>query len=126
LEEIKQNIISLSPIEGFLQQKGFEIKLDETIVSDSQSYGPFDLIAERGSELILVSVIGSEIENAVVKLIELDNVSKFIHRKVSKYAVLFAEPTEVARNLIDKFDILPILIEHEREMANRFKEFFRG
>ncbi|MDQ5870247.1 MAG: hypothetical protein M3530_11055, partial [Thermoproteota archaeon] len=126
LEEIKQNIISLSPIEGFLQQKGFEIKLDETIVSDSQSYGPFDLIAERGSELILVSVIGSEIENAVAKLIELDNVSKFIHRKVSKYAILFAEPTEVARNLIDKFDILPILIEHEREMANRFKEFFRG
>ncbi len=35
MEEIKRNIISLSPIEGFLQQKGFEIKLDETIVSDS-------------------------------------------------------------------------------------------
>ncbi len=76
--------------------------------------------------MILVSVIGSEIENAVSKLLELDNVSKFIQRKVSKYAILFAEPTEVARNLIDKFDILPILVEHEREMGNKFKENFKG
>ena len=29
LEEIKQNIISLSPIEDFLRGKGFEVKSDE-------------------------------------------------------------------------------------------------
>lgn len=125
LEEIKQNIISLSPIEEFLLGKGFEVKLDETISVDSQPIGPFDLIAEKKSEMIIASVIGSEIENAITKLLDLDDVGRFDQWRITKYAILFSEPTEVARNLIDKFGIISVLVENEREMLTKFTENFK-
>jgi DNA-binding NarL/FixJ family response regulator len=123
--EIKQDIISLSPIEQFLREKGFEIGLDESITFESQSYGPFDLVAKRKTEIILASLIGSEIENALSRLIDLDNAGKFAQHRVIKYAILFSEPTEVALNLIEKFDIIPIIIENERDMLNRFRENYK-
>jgi len=122
LEEIRQNIISLSPIERFLRDKGFEIKLDEALTIESLSYGPFDLIAERKTELIVVSLIGAEIENSISRLIDLDNVGKFAQGRVTKYAILFSEPIEVARTLIGKFGIIPVVMENENEMLARFKE----
>jgi len=125
LEEIKQNIISLSPIEEFLLGKGFEVKLDESISVNSQPVGPFDLIAEKKTELIVASVIGSEIENAITKLLDLDDVGKFDQRRITKYGILFSEPTEVARNLIDKFGIISVLMENEKEMLIKFTENFK-
>lgn len=125
LEEIKQNIISLSPIEDFLRGKGFEVKLDEAIPGRSQPVGPFDLVAEKKTELIVASVIGSDVENAISKLLDLDDVGKFDQRRITEYAILFYEPTEVASNLIDKFGIIPILLENEKEMLSKFTENFR-
>ncbi len=123
--QIKQNIVSLSPIEEFFRQKGYEIKLDEMISVESQSYGPFDLIAENKISLILASLIGSELENALARLMDLDNAGKNSQRKVTKYAILFSDPTEIERNLIDKFGIIPIILENETEMLARFMEHFR-
>ena len=125
LDQIKQNIVSLSPIEEYLRQKGYEIGLDEIISFESQSFGPFDLVAENKTNLILASLIGSEIENALARLIDLDNAGKHTQQKVIKYAILFSDPTEIARNLIDKFGIIPIIIENESEMLARFKENFK-
>ena len=125
LDQIKQNIVSLSPIEEYLRQKGYEIGLDEIISFESQSFGPFDLVAENKTSLILASLIGSEIENALARLIDLDNAGKHSQQKVIKYAILFSDPTEIARNLIDKFGIIPIIIENENEMLGRFKENFK-
>jgi Zn finger protein HypA/HybF involved in hydrogenase expression len=126
MEEIKQNIISLFPIERYLSDKGFQIKIDEVVTIDSQSYGPFDLIAQKESELIVISLIGAEIESSISRLIDLDNVGKFAQLHVTKYVILFSEPIEIARNLIDKFGIIPVVLENEREMLNRFKDNFRG
>ena len=125
LDQIKQNIVSLSPIEEYLRQKGYEIGLDEIISFESQSFGPFDSVAENRTNLILASLIGSEIENALARLIDLDNAGKHTQQKVNKYAILFSDPTEIARNLIDKFGIIPIIIENENEMLPRFKENFK-
>ncbi|MGA7006999.1 MAG: hypothetical protein WBY28_07985 [Nitrososphaeraceae archaeon] len=125
LDQIKQNIVSLSPIEEYLRQKGYEIGLDEIISFESQSFGPFDLVAENRTNLILASLIGSEIENALARLIDLDNEGKHTQQKVIKYAILFSDPTEIARNLIDKFGIISIIIENESEMLSRFKENFK-
>ena len=125
LDQIKQNIVSLSPIEEYLRQKGYEIGLDEIISFESKSYGPFDLVAENNTNLILASLIGSEIENALTRLIDLDNAGKHSQQKAIKYAILFSDPTEIARNLIDKFGIIPIIIENENEMLARFKENFK-
>ncbi|MGA8914544.1 MAG: hypothetical protein WB474_00990, partial [Nitrososphaeraceae archaeon] len=125
LDQIKQNIVSLSPIEEYLRQKGYEIGLDEIISFESQSFGPFDLVAENRTNLILASLIGSEIENALARLIDLDNAGKHTQQKVNKYAILFSDPTEIARNLIDKFGIIPIIIENENEMLTKFKENFK-
>ncbi|HEX9320344.1 MAG TPA: hypothetical protein VF884_15535 [Nitrososphaeraceae archaeon] len=122
LAEIKQNIISLSPIEHYFRDKGFEIKLDEAITIEGQLYGPFDLIAEKETDLIVISLIGTDIENSISRLIDLDNVGKFAQRRVTKYAILFSEPIEVARTLIDKFGIIQVVIENENEMLSRFKE----
>jgi hypothetical protein len=127
LEEIKQNIISLSPIEDFLRGKGFEVKLDEAISGHSQQQhgGQFDLIAEKITDLIVVSVIGSDIENAITRLLDLDNIGKFDQRRITKYAILLSEPTEVARNLIEKFDMIAILLENEKEMLAKFRDNFK-
>jgi Zn finger protein HypA/HybF involved in hydrogenase expression len=122
LEEIKQNIISLSPIEQFFRDKGFEIRLDETVTIEGQPYGPFDLVAEKETDLIVISLIGTDIENSISRLIDLDNVGKFAQRHVTKYAILFSEPIEVARTLIDKFGIIQVVIENENEMLSKFKE----
>jgi DNA-binding NarL/FixJ family response regulator len=129
LEEIKQNIISLSPIEDFLHGKGFEVKLDEAISGHSQQQqhaAQFDLIAEKKTDLIVVSVIGSDIENAITRLLDLDNIGKFDQRRITKYAILLSEPTEVARNLIEKFEMIAILLENEKEMLAKFKDNFKG
>jgi hypothetical protein len=83
------------------------------------------LVAENRINLILASLIGSEIENALARLIDLDNAGKHTQQKVIKYAILFSDPTEIARNLIDKFGIIPIIIENENEMLSRFKENFK-
>lgn len=98
LDQIKQNIVSLSPIEEYLRQKGYEIGLDEIISFESQSFGPFDLVAENRTNLILASLIGSEIENALARLIDLDTqqkVNKYLdtQQKVNKYAILFSDRT---------------------------------
>ena len=122
LEEIKQNIISLSPIEQFFRDKGFEIRLDETVTIEGQPYGPFDLVAEKETDLMVISLIGTDIENSISRLIDLDNVGKFAQRQVTKYAILFSEPIEVARTLIDKFGIIQVVIENENEMLSKFKE----
>lgn len=122
LEEIRQNIISLSPIEQFFRDKGFEIRLDETVRIEGQPYGPFDLVAEKETDLIVISLIGTDIENSISRLIDLDNVGKFAQRHVTKYAILFSEPIEVARTLIDKFGIIQVVIENENEMLSKFKE----
>jgi DNA-binding NarL/FixJ family response regulator len=127
LEEIKRNIISLSPIEDFLRGKGYEVKLDEAMSGHSQQQqsGQFDLIAEKNTDLIVVSVIGADIENAITKLLDLDNIGKFDQRRITKYAILLSEPTEVARNLIDKFGMIAILLENEREMLTKFTDNFK-
>jgi DNA-binding NarL/FixJ family response regulator len=125
LGQIKQDIISLSPIEEFLRQKGYEIRVDEMVTFETQSYGPFDFVAENKTCLILTSLVGSEIENALARLIDLDSASKHSQLKVIKYAILFSDPTEIARNLIEKFDIIPIILENEGDMLARFRENFR-
>ncbi|MGG6460740.1 MAG: hypothetical protein ACM3JQ_04865, partial [Candidatus Eiseniibacteriota bacterium] len=102
--------------------KGFEIRLDETVTIEGQPYGPFDLVAEKETDLIVISLIGTDIENSISRLIDLDNVGKFAQRHVTKYAILFSEPIEVARTLIDKFGIIQVVIENENEMLSKFKE----
>ncbi len=80
------------------------------------------MIAEKETDLIVISLIGTDIENSISRLIDLDNVGKFAQRRVTKYAILFSEPIEVARTLIDKFGIIQVVIENENEMLSRFKE----
>ena len=122
--QIKQSIVSLSPIEEFLRHKGYEVRLDETIINESETFGPFDIVAENKTSIILASLIGSEIDNAITRLIELDNATK-TDGKTKKYAILFSDPTEIARNLIEKFGIIPVIIESEYEMLTRFRENFK-
>jgi DNA-binding NarL/FixJ family response regulator len=124
IADIKQNIISLSPIEQFLRDKGYKIMVEEMIKVEfgSESYGPFDLIAEKETDLIVISTIGTDIENTISRLIDLDNVGKFEQRRITKYAILFSEPIEVARTLIDKFGIIHIVIENVNSMLSKFKE----
>lgn len=63
---------------------------------------------------------------ALARLIDLDSVGKQSQSRVTKYAILFSDPTEIARNLIDKLGIVSIIIiENEKEMLTRFKENFR-
>jgi CheY-like chemotaxis protein len=122
IAKIKQNIVSLLSIKNFLEEKGFLVQpntnpsLKYTIATN------FDLVAQKLDQTIVLIILGSDIEENFAKIVDLDTISKTMPGRISKYAVIFCEPTEVTRSLLKRFGIIPILIENVNNMLEKFKE----
>ena len=92
--------------------------------SNYQTLGPFDLVAQKNDITIIVSSLGDDIEDNVSKLFELNMIDKVISGKVHKIVLLFSEPKEVTKNLMENYNIQAIVIDDISKLFETFKNEF--
>ncbi len=124
ISKIKQHIVSLSSIKNFLEEKGFLAQSNTNPGVKYTTATNFELVAQKQDQTILLIILGSDIEENFAKIVELDMVTKTMPGRISKYAVIFSEPTEVTRSLLKRFCIVPILVENVNNMLEKFKESY--
>ena len=126
IAELKQDILSLESIRDFLLEKGFEANLDHQIEIKNQICGPFELVARKQDLHIFVITLGSGLEENFSRLMELDTVGKIIDGKIAKFAIMFSEPPEVTRNLMEKLGVLSVMTEDESKVLEKFKKVLQA
>jgi CheY-like chemotaxis protein len=124
IAEIKQQVVSLDDVEKHFVNSGFKVNTEYMVHSNYQTLGPFDLVAQKNDITIIVSSLGDDIEDNVSKLFELNMIDKVISGKVHKIVLLFSEPKEVTKNLMDNYNIQPIVIEDISKLFETFKNEF--
>jgi len=106
----------------------FEIQINHKFILNGEEFGPFELVARKESQkhFIIVSVLDEEIDDNIECLIQLDTLSKNIDSTFTKYAItLYHEPEEIIKNLMIKFDIIPITLENfDKDMLDIFVNSF--
>lgn len=124
IAEIKQQVVSLDEVEKHFVSFGFKVNTEYMVHSNYQTLGPFDLVAQKNDITIIVSSLGDDIEDNVSKLFELNMIDKVISGKVHKIVLLFSEPKEVTKNLMDNYNIQAIVIEDISKLFETFKNEF--
>jgi CheY-like chemotaxis protein/Zn finger protein HypA/HybF involved in hydrogenase expression len=125
IPEIKRNIITLDDIERFLENEGFKVNPDYKIQSKLETVGPFDIVAQKLDNIAVVVSLGADVEENFSKLVQMDTIDKaIVARRISKYAILFSNPQEIVLNLMNRFGIIPIVVDDTSKMLEKFKESF--
>ena len=124
ISEIKQQVVSLEEIEKYILNLGFKVNTDYLIHSSNQSLGPFDIVAQKNDSTIIINSLGDDIEDNFSKLFEFNIIDKVIPGNIHKMALLFSEPKEVTKNLMDNYNIQPIVIEDISKLYEMFKSQF--
>jgi CheY-like chemotaxis protein/nucleoside diphosphate kinase len=124
VSEIKQQVVSLDEIVKQFTTFGFKVNADYIIHSNYQTLGPFDLVAQKNDITMVISTFGDDMEDNVSKLFELNMIDKVISGKVHKVVILFSEPKEVTKNLMDSYNIQPIVVEDISKLYQTFKNEF--
>ena len=132
IPEIKRDLITLDDIELFLEGKGFKVNADYKIELKQETIGPFDFVAQKGNDIVVIVSLGSEFEESFSKLVQMDGVDKLAavstsvapHR-ITKYAILFSEPQEIVKNLMNKFGVIPVIVNDTSKILEKFKEVFQ-
>ncbi|HYZ60081.1 MAG TPA: hypothetical protein VE544_10540, partial [Nitrososphaeraceae archaeon] len=123
--EIKRNVITLDDIEQFLRKEGFKVNPDFRIESKQETIGPFDIVAQKGDNLAVIVSLGADVEDSFSKLVQMDNVNRaMVVQRISRYAILFSDPQEVVLNLMNKFGVIPIIVEDTSKLLDKFKQVF--
>jgi DNA-binding response OmpR family regulator len=124
ISEIKQQVVSLEEIENYILNLGFKVNTDYLIQSSNQSLGPFDIVAQKNNTTIIINSLGDDIEDNFSKLFEFNIVDKVISGNIHKIVILFSEPKEVTKNLMDNYNVRPIVIEDISKLYETFKNQF--
>ena len=124
MSEIKQQVISLDEVEKYFSSYGFKINTEYTIHSNYQTLGPFDIMAQKNDVTIIVNSLGDDIEDNVSKLFELNMIDKVITGRIHKVVLLFSEPKEVTKNLMDNYNIYAIVIDDISKLYETFRKQF--
>ena len=124
MSEIKQQVVSLDDVQKYFVDYGFKVNNDYMIQSNYQTLGPFDIMAQKNDVIIIVSALGDDIEENVAKLFELNMLDKVISGRLHKVVLLFSEPKEVTKNLMDNYNIYAIVIDDISKLYETFKSQF--
>ncbi len=128
LDYIKQNVLMIEPVSDLLRSQNYEIQINHKFILNGEEFGPFELVARKESQkhTIIISVLDEEIDDNIECLIQLDTLSKNIDSTFTKYAItLYHEPEEIIKNLMIKFDIIPITLENfGKDMLDIFVNSF--
>ena len=124
ISEIKQQVVSLEEIEKYILNLGFKVNTDYLIHSSNQTLGPFDIVAQKNDSTIIINSLGDDIEDNFSKLFEFNVIDKVIPGNIHKMALLFSEPKEVTKNLMENYNIQPIVIEDISKLYEMFKSQF--
>lgn len=124
ISEIKQQVFSLDEIEKYILNLGFKVNTDYLIQSSNQTLGPFDIVAQKNDSTIIINSLGDDIEDNFSKLFEFNIIDKVISGNIHKIVILFSEPKEVTKNLMENYNIQPIVIEDISKLYEMFKSQF--
>jgi CheY-like chemotaxis protein len=123
--EVKKDLTTFDKVEKYLLEMGFKVNVDYKVESKSESYGPYDLVAQREGIFIVIATLGMEVEKSFSKLLELDKIDNAISSgRILKYVILFSEPREAIRNIINKFNLIPLLVQDSSRLLDKFREKF--
>lgn len=127
MAEIRNSVGALEPLKMHLDSKGYQIQFGHKVDTKFGTFGPFDLVAYRNGQPIIVSMIlGSDIEDNHTKIIELDTLGSSVDFQQQRFAIMFAEPREVTRNLLAKFKLDLIVAENETALVRKFSELVKS
>lgn len=119
--EIRNSVGALEPLKAHLDSKGYQVKFGHRVETKFGTFGPFDLLAYRDGQPNIVSVIlGSDIEENHLKIIELDTLGRSVDFPQKRFAIMFVEPREVTRNLLAKFNLELIVAENGTALVKQF------
>jgi len=124
ISEVKQQVVSLDEVEKYFTNLGFKVNSDYMIQSSHQTLGPFDVMAQKNDTTIILTTLGDDIEDNFSKLFELNIIDKVITGRIHKLVVLFSEPKEVTKNLMDNYNIHPIVVDDISKLYEKFKTQF--
>jgi DNA-binding NarL/FixJ family response regulator len=131
ISEIKRNLIILDDIGHFLEGEGFKVTADYKTELKQETIGPFDFVALKGNDIVVIMSLGSDVEESYSKLVQMDSVDKLAAigasvtpPRISKYAILFSDPQEIVTNLMNKFGVIPVIIDDTSKILEKFKEVF--
>ena len=124
INDIKKSIIPLENLKLFLKEKGFEVYGNQKASDTFQLSITPEIISSKPDQNIIVQTLGSELEENILMLTELDSLHQHISVPTSIFLIMFSTPSEILRNLLDKFDIIPILVEKKENLFELFKQNF--
>jgi hypothetical protein len=125
IPEIKRNLVTLDDIERFLENEGFKVNPDYKIQSKLETIGPFDIVAQKRDNIVVIVSLGADVEENFSKLVQMDTIDKgIVAQRISKYAILFSNPQEMVINLMNKFGVIPIVVDDTSKMLEKFKGVF--
>lgn len=118
--EIKSRVGSLELLKAPLESLGYQVQFGQKVEVEYNSLGPFDLVAYRKAQPNLVAaILGSDVEENHTKIMELETLGRSISLE-RIIIIMFSEPREVTRSLLDKFDMHLIVVEDEATLAKKF------
>lgn len=125
IPEIKRNLVTLDDIERFLENEGFKVNPDYKIQTKLETIGPFDIVAQKTDNIVVIVSLGADVEENFSKLVQMDTIDKgIVAQRISKYAILFSNPQEMVLNLMNKFGVIPIVVDDTSKMLEKFKGVF--
>ncbi len=124
LNKIKNNIFLLKNLEQYLKGVGFEIKQYEKFAHKDQSFGPFELVAIKDTQIFLFIILGNDLQENLSRLFEIDFASK--DKEIKSFAIAFIEPQEIVLKLLEKFGILLLVKEETTEIFDGIKNHIHG
>jgi len=124
ISEIKQQVVSLDDVENYFTKLGYKVNTDYMVQSNYETLGPFDIVAQKNDTTVIISSLGDDIEDNVSKLFELNMIDKVISGNVIKVVLLFSDPKEVTKNLMDNYDVHAIIIDDISRLYEGFRSQF--
>jgi DNA-binding NarL/FixJ family response regulator/Zn finger protein HypA/HybF involved in hydrogenase expression len=121
LDKLKIELTSLDKLQKFLVNNGFKVYRNHKIKTRSQSFGPFDLVAERHDEKVFVIKLSMDMNESMFKVLDLDYIGKMSDGNIRKFAVIFSEANDMILNTLKKFDISAISGESEESIVRDFQ-----
>ncbi|MDQ6723924.1 MAG: hypothetical protein M3Z01_06640, partial [Thermoproteota archaeon] len=123
INKIKNNIFLLGDLEQFLKDLGFIIKPYETFMSKDHIYGPFDLVAYKGTEVFIFNILGNDLQYNLSMIFEMDFGTKVIDKEVKPFAIALFEPQEIVLKLLKKFDIIPLVKDDIKDIVKGIRKY---
>lgn len=120
--ELKQKSLPLSSVEDYLSSKGFSVSPEDYVDSKLRKFGKFDLVAFKENTILVMLILGDNVELDHLRIIELDTMNRAVGSRVTAYAITFTALRQVTMDLLSKFGITVIHLKRPEELLSKIQE----